>query len=157
LSDLLRTFLDERPRQEIPLREELAFVERYLAVEQLRFPDRLKVHVVADPAALEAYVPNLVLQPLVENALKHGIARRASAGHLEITAESDPETLVLTVSDDGPGPEPARGGNRSGIGLGNLRERLLRLYGPGERLSLVRGPGGGAVATLRLPYRKGPA
>ena len=158
LSDLMRSFLDERPRQEVPLREELAFVERYLAVEQLRFPDRLKVSVVVDPGALDAYVPNLVLQPVVENAIKHGIARSASAGQLVIKAESRPETLVLTVSDDGPGPETVRqGSNGSGVGLRNIRERLLQLYGPGERFQLSRGPGGGALATITLPYRTSPA
>ncbi len=156
LSDLMRSFLDERPPQEVPLREELAFVERYLAVEQLRFQDRLRVSVSADARALDAYVPNLVLQPVVENALKHGIARRAAAGHLTISAQTSNGTLVLEVTDDGPGPEPA-GELGSGVGLRNVRARLQHLYGSDQRFALTRRPEGGAVATLTLPYRARPA
>ena len=157
LSDLLRNVLDEHPPQEVPLRDELAFVERYLAVEQLRFQDRLKVRIAADARALDAYVPNLVLQPVVENALKHGIARRASAGNLTISAQADNGTLVLRVSDDGPGPDQPNGDGASGVGLRNIRARLQHLYGPEERFQLERGPQGGAVATLTLPYRASPA
>jgi len=155
LSDLMRSVLDEHPPQEVPLRDELAFVERYLAVEQLRFQDRLRVSVCADARALEAYVPNLVLQPVVENALKHGIARRASAGNLSITARALNGTLTLQVTDDGPGPEPP-GRQSPGVGLRNVRARLHHLYGPDERFTLTRGIGGGAVATLTLPYRARP-
>ena len=159
LSDLMRYLLDEQAPQEVPLRDELAFVQRYLAVEQLRFPDRLTVAVEADPKALEAYVPNLVLQPVVENALKHGIARRASAGCLVIRAASDSGTLTLTVEDDGPGPNGQGNGSgpASGVGLRNIRARLHQLYGPGDRLQLTRAAAGGALATITLPYRTRPA
>ncbi|HTL04599.1 MAG TPA: histidine kinase [Gemmatimonadales bacterium] len=155
LSALLRDFLAEHPPQEIPLRDELAFVERYLAVEQLRFQDRLTVRIEADPRALDAYVPNLVLQPLVENALKHGIARRASAGDLAIRASAENGTLTLSVADDGPGPNG--NGHGEGVGLRNIAARLGHLYGARAGLRLERGPGGGALATLTLPYRRAPA
>jgi LytS/YehU family sensor histidine kinase len=159
LSDLMRSFLDERAPQEVTLRDELAFIERYLAVERLRFQDRLSVSIAADQRALDAYVPNLVLQPVVENALKHGIARRASAGQLDIRAEASGGTLTLTVQDDGPGPHGAADGNGTlpGLGLGNIRARLALLYGPGERLRLTRGAAGGAITTITMPFREHPA
>jgi len=152
LSDLLRYFLEERPPQEVRLRDELAFLERYLAVESVRFQDRLQVRIAADEGALDAYVPNLVLQPLVENALKHGISRRVSAGRLAIEAEATATTLTLRVRDDGPGPG-AETGDRAGVGLRNVRARLEQLYGAEQRLDLSSGPEGGALATITLPYR----
>ena len=159
LSGLLRDFLADNPPQQVLLRDELAFVERYLAVEQLRFQDRLRVRIEADPRALDALVPNLVLQPLVENAIKHGIAQRSSAGALTIRAVAAAATLTLTVADDGPGPAGNGNGNgsESGVGLRNIRARLAHLYGPGERLQLAVGPAGGALATVTLPYRTGAA
>jgi LytS/YehU family sensor histidine kinase len=158
LSDLMRTLLDDHAPAEIPLREELAFLERYLAVEQLRFQDRLLVRIEADPRSLEAFVPNLVLQPLVENAIKHGISRRASAGRLDIEAEARNGTLTLRVRDDGPGPNGAAapGAATTGIGLRNVRARLEHLYGPEQQLTLAESPGGGALATITLPYRARP-
>ena len=158
LSDLLRYFLEERPPQEVQLRDELAFLERYLAVESVRFQDRLQVRIAADAGALDAYVPNLVLQPLVENALKHGISRRVSAGRLAIEAEASATTLTLRVRDDGPGPDgavEARAGG-TGVGLRNVRARLEQLYGTEQRLDLSSGPEGGALATITLPYRTRP-
>jgi signal transduction histidine kinase len=158
LSDLLRYFLEERPPQEVRLRDELAFLERYLAVESIRFQDRLQVRIAAGDGALDAYVPNLVLQPLVENALKHGIARRVSAGRLAIVAEATATTLTLRVEDDGPGPDDgvdARTGV-AGVGLRNVRARLEQLYGAEQTLELSPGPSGGARATITLPYRTRP-
>jgi len=152
LSDLMRSFLDDHPPQEVSLREELAFLDRYLTVERLRFQDRLQVRIEADPQALDGLVPNLVLQPLVENAIKHGISRRAAAGRLDIEARSGNGTLTLTVKDDGPGPNGAGAGTR-GIGLRNVRARLEHLYGSEQSLTLVEPPGGGALATVVLPYR----
>jgi two-component system, LytTR family, sensor kinase len=158
LSDLLRYFLEERPPQEVRLRDELAFLERYLAVESVRFQDRLQVRIAADAGVLDAYVPNLVLQPLVENALKHGIARRVSAGRLAIEAEATATTLTLRVEDDGPGPEEEAGAQAEGAGVGlrNVRARLEQLYGAEQTLVLAPGPSGGARATITLPYRTRP-
>ena len=158
LSDLLRYFLEERPPQEVRLRDELAFLERYLAVESVRFQDRLQVRIAADAGALEAYVPNLVLQPLVENALKHGIARRVSAGRLAIEAEATATTLTLRVRDDGPGPDgdSSDWAGGTGVGLRNVRARLQQLYGTEQRLDLSPGPEGGALATITLPYHARP-
>ena len=158
LSDLLRYFLEERPPQEVQLRDELAFLERYLAVESVRFQDRLQIRIAADAGALDAYVPNLVLQPLVENALKHGISRRVSAGRLAIEAEATATTLTLRVRDDGPGPNGGTadriGG--AGVGLRNVRARLEQLYGSAQHLDLSSGPEGGTLATITMPYRSRP-
>ena len=157
LSDLMRSFLDDHPPQEVSLREELAFLDRYLAVEKLRFQDRLSVRVTADPRTLDALVPNLVLQPLIENAIKHGISRKAASGRLDIEAESSNGTLTLRVRDDGPGPNGAASGNgTSGIGLRNIRARLEHLHGAAQGLTLSDAPGGGALATVTLPFRTTP-
>jgi two-component system, LytTR family, sensor kinase len=156
LSELMRSFLDERPPQQVTLREELAFLDRYLAVEQLRFQDRLQIRIDAEPAALEAMVPNLVLQPLVENAIKHGISRRAAAGRLDIKASCANGTMTLTVADDGPGLNGAGAGSE-GIGLSNVRARLAHLYGSAQTFTLAQSSGGGAVATITLPCRVPPS
>lgn len=157
LSDLMRSFLDDHPPQEVPLKEELAFLDRYLAVEKLRFQDRLSVRVRADARTLDALVPNLVLQPLVENAIKHGISRRAASGRLDIEAESSNGTLTLRVRDDGPGPNGAASGSGGpGIGLRNIRARLEQLYGAAQTFTLSDAPEGGALATITLPYRTTP-
>src|ERR1051325_6198375 len=158
LSDLLRYFLEERPPQEVRLRDELAFLERYLAVEWVRFQDRLQVRIAAGDGVLGAYVPTLALHPLDENAVKHGIARRVSAGRLAIEAEATATTLTLRVTDDGPGPneETTGGVAAAGVGLRNVRSRLEQLYGAQQTLELSSGPDGGALATITLPYRTRP-
>ena len=154
LSDLLRDVLQDRPEQEVRLRDELAFLTRYLSVEEVRFSDRLQVAVDAEESLLDAYVPNLVLQPLVENAIKHGISRRASAGHLTISAERRNGTLALRVTDDGPGlgTEPPT----EGVGLRNVRARLSHLYGGNQGLVLAQAPSGGAIVTVTLPFHLAP-
>jgi signal transduction histidine kinase len=152
LSDVLRQVLRADATHETLLSKELEFVERYLAIEQIRFSDRLRPRIDADPAALDSIVPSFVLQPLVENALRHGISRRASAGSLTITARVEGDDLVLTVRDDGPGlhAEPVRAG---GVGLENMRARLAALYGDRASLTVANDPGGGVIATVRLPHR----
>ena len=152
LSDVLRQVLRADATHETVLSKELEFVERYLAIEQVRFSDRLRPVVEADPAALEAIVPSFVLQPLVENALRHGIARRASAGQLIISARVEGDQVVLTVRDDGPGlsNEPVRAG---AVGLENLRARLTALYGDRASLTVANAAEGGVIATVRIPYR----
>lgn len=165
LSGILRYVLDDSPPAEVTLQQELDFAERYLAIEQTRFPDRLQVTIEAEPGTLEATVPNLILQPLVENALRHGIARRAAAGQLTISAVRQGSILQLDVRDDGPGVggaetvTPSAGGATAGpgIGLRNTANRLEQLYGAGGTLELVSPPEGGTIARVTLPYRPGVA
>lgn len=158
LSDVLRQVLRSNGTHEVPLAEEIGFVERYLAIEQVRFSDRLAVRFEVDDAVRDAGVPPFVLQPLVENALRHGIARRDSAGRIEIVARRDGDDVVLAVRDDGPGIDvmSRRHDDGGGVGLANVRERLATLYGHRAHLEL-RSPadvGGGTEATITLPYRR---
>ncbi|HEX4959667.1 MAG TPA: histidine kinase [Thermoanaerobaculia bacterium] len=152
LSDLLRSVLEEVEAQEVPLRRELEYLDLYLSIEQVRFQDRLRVEIAADPETLDAAVPHLALQPLVENAVRHGIGRRSAAGRLQISAEKVNGSLVVQVRDDGPGL-PAGGTDSRGIGLMNTRSRLQQLYGDAAKLTVENGPQGGAVATMTLPFR----
>ncbi len=153
LSDVLRQVLSAEKTNETTLATELAFLERYLTIEQVRFSDRLRPSVEASPEIAGAAVPRFLLQPLVENALRHGIARRADAGQLNIRAWRDGPSLILTVRDDGPGlaqglPGPV------GVGLANTRARLAALYGESASLHIASAEGGGVVATVRLPYHE---
>ncbi len=154
LSELLRRALDTRDRQEVPLGEELAFLDRYLEIEQTRFGSRLRVDRDIDPAALEVMVPNLLLQPLVENAIKHGMEGLRRAGRIRISAHREGSFLRIAVRDNGAGlkaARPARGGH--GIGLSNTRRRLEQLYGPRAELVMADAEGGGTEVTVRVPWR----
>jgi two-component system, LytTR family, sensor kinase len=151
LSDLLRSVLEDVEAQEVPLRRELESLQLYLSIEQVRFQDRLRVEIDVEPAALEAAVPHLGLQPIVENAVRHGIGRRSAAGRIAIRATRAGDSLRIEVRDDGPGL-PAEG-VAQGIGLTNTQARLQQLYGDAAALTLANDPQGGAVATLILPYR----
>lgn len=154
LSDLLRASLDNSGRQEVPLEEELEFIGRYLDIQRMRFPDRLSVDVDATPETLGALVPNLVLQPLVENALRHGIANRAAAGTVTIRARVDGSWLRLSVLDDGPGLAAASpSGNGGGIGLTNTRARLEQLYGDEFHFEVGNRSTGGVETALAIPFR----
>ncbi|HEX3126240.1 MAG TPA: histidine kinase [Thermoanaerobaculia bacterium] len=155
LSDLLRSVLEDVEAQEVPLRRELESLQLYLSIEQVRFQDRLRVEIDVDPAVLDAAVPHLGLQPIVENAIRHGIGRRSAAGRLRIRAAKVGESLRIEVMDDGPGLAPGGVGTR-GIGLANTRARLRQLYGDAAELTVENGPQGGAVATLVLPWRVEP-
>jgi LytS/YehU family sensor histidine kinase len=150
LSDVLRQVLRADRAHEVTLAAELAFVEQYLAIEQVRFSDRLRVEWVLDDRARDALVPDFLLQPLVENAIKHGVARKAEAGRIEITARVTGPDLELTVRDDGVGMAP---GTREGVGLSNTRERLRTLYGDAARMIIERPPDGGTRVVLRIPLR----
>jgi len=141
----------------VSLSDELRFLERYLAIEQVRFSDRLTVRFDVDDALLDAAVPEFLLQPLVENALRHGIAQRTDAGAVEVSARRGDDTLVLSVTDNGPGPHAGhRDGNGNGLGLANMRERLTTLYGSRAQLALRARPGTerGTVATVTIPFRR---
>jgi two-component system LytT family sensor kinase len=151
LGDLLRMAL-ERRENEITLQSELEFVGKYLEIEQTRFHDRLKVHMDVPPDLLEVYVPSLALQPLVENAIKHGISVDSSAGRLEIAAKRHNGRVWLCVRDDGPGPAP-RSRLRFGVGLTNIKSRLKQLYGDESSLELTGGNGRGCEAIITIPLR----
>ena len=153
LSDLLRCVLDDVDTQEIPLRRELEYLQLYLSIEQVRFQDRLRVEIVAAPETLAAAVPHMVLQPIVENAIRHGIGRSLSAGHVRITARRVDGVLEMKVQDDGPGLVAAGPEHVRGIGLANTRARLGQLYGEAGRLTVENQAQGGVAATLVLPYR----
>lgn len=153
LSDLLRQVLRTDDRHETTLSSELDFLRRYLAIEQVRFSDRLRPFIDADPAVVRAAVPRFLLQPLVENAVRHGIARRADAGRIEVTARREEDQLVLVVRDDGPGL-PTTPNSETGVGLSNTRARLAALYGPHATLHVENAEGGGVKATVHLPYHE---
>jgi signal transduction histidine kinase len=152
LSDLLRCVLDDVTAQEVPLRRELEYIRLYLGIEQLRFADRLNVEIDAAPDTLDATVPHMGLQPLVENAVRHGIGGSASAGRISIHANKVAESLELTVSDDGPGLGATTTPGH-GIGLANVRARLGQLYGDRATLVLANGAASGATVTMVVPYR----
>jgi two-component system LytT family sensor kinase len=151
LSELLRLALDAGSAEEVPLSRELEFLEKYLEIEKVRFGDRLSVDVSVAAEALEARVPNLLLQPLVENAVRHGVSKRREGGRVEIRAARQDGFLELSVSDDGAGlPE---GGPDERIGLSNTRRRLEQLYGRRHRFELRNRPGGGLEASIAIPFR----
>lgn len=162
LSDLLRSVLEDVETQEVPLRRELESLQLYLSIEEVRFQDRLRVEISAEPATLDAAVPHLGLQPIVENAVRHGIGRRSVAGRIEISAarllseDGSIGSLQIQVRDDGPGLPPEGLDATRGIGLANTRARLQQLYGDAAQLTVENGAHGGAVATLILPYRVEP-
>jgi signal transduction histidine kinase len=158
LSDLLRHTLDNAGKQEVPLREELEFLELYLDIQQMRFPDRLNVQMKIATEALDAQVPNLILQPLVENAIRHGVSLRASSGTVGVIARPDDGFLEMTVYDDGPGLNrqwrmDGHSGGGSGIGLSNTRARLEQLYGERYRFDVHNRDGGGVEAIIMIPLR----
>ena len=151
LGDLLRMALARR-ENEITLQSEMEFVGKYLEIEQTRFHDRLKVHTDIPRDLLGVYVPSLALQPLVENAVKHGISVDSAAGRLEITAQVHNGRVRLCVRDDGPGPAPGLR-VRFGVGLTNVQSRLKQLYGDESSLELTGGNGRGCEAIITIPLR----
>jgi two-component system, LytTR family, sensor kinase len=154
LGEMLRRVMRSDRPAETTLADELDFVRQFLAIEQVRFSDRLRPVFAVDPAVRSARVPELLLQPLVENAVQHGLAGRVGATLLRIEARREGAELVLSVVDDGPGLDAAPAGRGEGLGLGNTRERLATLYGDRASLELTRTPEGGCAATVRLPYRE---
>ncbi len=161
LSALLRLAIERTGRQELPLDEEIDFIRRYLEIEQVRFGEKLRLDFSLDPAALDAAVPNLVLQPLVENAIKHGISRRTRPGTVRLTAQRVQGRLQLEIVDDGPDGSPverdAADSRRGGIGLSNTRARLEKIYGSDFQLAMTPRPEGGMRVSLDLPWRVMPS
>jgi len=154
LGDLLRRVLDRTEAQEIPLADELELLDPYLEIERLRFQDRLSVTVHVQDEARRALVPVFILQPIVENAVRHGIERHAGEGRLDVRAAVREDRLVIEVDD------AARDGNatpagawREGIGLSTTRERLRMLYGPNQEIHIEARDGRTRVA-LRIPFRR---
>ena len=151
LAELLRASLRSEARHLTSLEDEIGFIERYLDIERIRFEDRLVVRIDVKAAVRRAAVPTFLLQPLVENAVRHGIAKREDAGRLHVTAERSNGSLILHVVDDGPGISgPAV---QEGVGLGNTRRRLSELYGGEYGLTFQAGPRGGFDVRVEIPYR----
>ena len=152
LSDLLRAVLDRAGTQEVPLRREVAFLRSYLEIEQTRFGDRLQVRLELPENTLDALVPNLLLQPLVENSIKHGLSPRARAGWVEIGARREGARLRLWVRDNGAG-RPGLGPLHDGVGLGNTRARLFQLYPGAHQFEAAALEPEGFLATVEIPFR----
>lgn len=149
LSELLRHTIDAHATDEVPLRDELEFLGRYLEIMEIRFQGRLVIERKIAAETLEARVPNLILQPIVENALEHGVARKKGEGRVEVAAERRGDALVLTVRDNGPG---LRGESEAGVGLANTRARLAQLYGDRGSLRLTSAEEEGTTAEISLPW-----
>lgn len=153
LSELLRKVLMGNRVLEVSLHDELAVVEHYLSIERLRFRDRLTATIVANAEAREALVPSLILQPIVENAVRHGIATGSKGGHLEIRCQRDGDVLAIEVRDNGSGlPEGWDPMSSGGIGLANTRERLERFYRDAHAFQVRSAPDGGTVARIEIPF-----
>jgi LytS/YehU family sensor histidine kinase len=155
LGDLLRLSLDARDRQEIPLAEELAFLDHYIAIQKIRFAENLRIEIQIAPEVKYALVPCLIVQPLVENAIRHGISQRASCGTVTVTAERDRNQVKIRVLDDGVGLPPGWAlEESSGTGLSVTRERILGLHPNGNsRLSVRTRERGGTEVEISLPLR----
>lgn len=151
LSELLRAAI-KNEQQEVPLRQELDFLNRYLEIERTRFRDRLRAHIDVDPATLDALAPSLILQPLVENAIKHGVTKRAKAGLIEISARREGDFIELRVRDDGPGLAQTAG-EAIGVGIANTRARLQKLYQTAFRFELQNVETGGLMVTIAFPFK----
>jgi hypothetical protein len=156
LSGFLRYSLDSDPEQRVTLDQEIESVRRYLCIEQVRFGDRLRVGIMVTPEAASALVPSLILQPLIENAIKFAVSRREEGGRIEIVAHTVDGALEITLRDDGPGSAdyaPKSGGGH-GVGLANTRERLRVLYGERQSFTIRTCEPRGTLVTLRLPLER---
>jgi sensor histidine kinase YesM len=152
LSDFLRGVIAASERHEVPLAEEMEFVEKYLAIQKVRFADRLQFTLDVPPALLNAQVPSLVLQPVVENAIVHGIAKRAQGGLIRISAFRNDGRLTLNVYNDGPPAASQNAPAGTGIGISNLRNRLQSLYGHAFDVTIRNQPARGVEVSVSLPF-----
>lgn len=154
LGKLLRASLDHAGRQEVTIDDELAFLEDYLMIERLRFEDRLTVDIRAEDGTRAALVPSFILQPLVENAIRHGAGVLRRKSHIQVSVRQSGGRLVICVEDDGAGlPEGWRLEDHVGVGLSNIAGRLKELYGSEQMFALSRRPEGGVRAEMALPLR----
>lgn len=154
LSDLLRHTLEHSARQEVELREELNFIKLYLSIQEMRFSDRLRIELNIDPSTTKALVPNLILQPLTENALRHGIARSAASGVIGIDSRVEDGQLRLMVYDNGAGlPDDWQMKGSAGIGLANTAARLQQLYDDNHQFDIRNRDGGGVEVVITMPLR----
>lgn len=151
LSALLRLSLENAGTQIVPLQQELDFLEHYVAIQQTRFRDRLTVRMQVDTELLSTPVPSLILQPLVENAITHGISKSAASGRVDVLVARQNGSLRIEVADNGVGIADGLGWAGDGIGLGNMRTRLNHLYGDAHKLRIDSSPGGGCRVTIALP------
>jgi sensor histidine kinase YesM len=153
LSTLLRTSLDNTGVPEVTVQQEMEFLNQYIEIQKMRFSDRLTVHVEISSEARLARIPNLLLQPLVENAILHGVAPKNGPGRVEILGAVEQDKLRLEVRDDGPGIVNGNTRTKEGVGLANTRERLTKIYGSRSNLLLQNQPGRGVSVLITLPYR----
>jgi two-component system LytT family sensor kinase len=151
LGQFLRLSLDHAGHQVVPLRQELDFIKAYVEIEQIRFGERMSVTWANAADALDAAVPTLLWQPVLENAIRHGRDPRTGEARIEVGARREGDDVVLWIRDQGPGIPPG-GPIRENVGLRNTRERVERLYGSTATFTLANAPGGGALASVRLPY-----
>jgi LytS/YehU family sensor histidine kinase len=151
LGDFLRLTLENGGTSEVSLQRELEFLQGYLEIERIRFKDRLTTTITVDPSVLDVQVPNLILQPIVENAMRHAIAR-TNSGQVEITAAPRNGAVRIEVKDNGPGiEEPHSIGTSRGVGLANTQARLSGLYGSTAKFELRNRPSGGLTVLLEIP------
>ncbi len=153
LSDLLRYTLEGSHKQETPLEDELDLIRRYVEIMEVRFQGNLDVETELEEGMRRALVPSLLLQPIVENAIKHGVDDRTDRAAIKIKIHKEGDQLVITVTDNGPGLTEDAPSTETGVGLHNTRARLQQLYGDAHSFTLANAPGGGAVAEIRLPFR----
>lgn len=153
LSDLLRLSIDLEATNEVPLSRELEILASYIDIQQMRFQERLQVCIDVDPVVRDGLVPTLILQPLVENSIRHGIGYREAGGRVDIIGRRAGDRLELTIRDDGPGISTDGAAGASGVGLTNTRARLEQLYGTEGALELRNPPGGGCAVSLSIPWR----
>jgi two-component system LytT family sensor kinase len=154
LSEFLRRALEDSHRSQVTLEEEVEYLQRYLDIQKVRFGARLQVRVDIPAELLRAQVPNLLLQPLVENAIKHGIAKRAAGGTVRVTGAHHNGKLCLSVYNDGPDSPTDGRATRTGLGLSNLRTRLQILHGNESELQLKHADTGGVEVVVTLPMKE---
>jgi hypothetical protein len=150
VGDMLRATLDDSLPQEIPLRRELELMDKYIAIQRIRFGERLRLERTVDPRSLDALVPSMFLQPLLENAVVHGVGAKPGEGWVKIETSASNGSLIITVSDSGEGFSTTP---RNGIGLANTKERLQTIYGARHRFEITKAPGGGARVEISIPMR----